>query len=275
MKTDDLEILRILVQSRSGVVVDTAKTYLIESRLGPVARREGFASLADLVTALRTRRDERLMWAVTEALTDTDTAFFRDASVFEDFRDAILPRFVGPRPGPVRIWSAACASGQEPYSLAMALEDERSRLAGARVELFASDLSEACLEKAQSGLYTQFEVQRGLPLRLLVRHFERHGEMWRIAPALAQAVRFRRINLLADLSALGRFEVIFCRYAVSQFEPTVRRRVLAQLAGLLSHDGVLVLGQDETAEGVEGLTGLAGHKGLFARAPQARESAAA
>ena len=275
MKSDDLEILRILVQSRSGVVIDTAKTYLIESRLGPVARREGFATLPDLVTALRVRRDERLMWAVTEALTDTDSAFFRDAEIFEDFREAILPRFAGPRPAPVRIWSAACASGQEPYSLAMALEDERSRLAGARVELFASDLSEACLEKAQSGLYTQFEVQRGLPIRLLVRHFERTGEMWRIAPALAQAVRFRRINLLADLSALGRFEVIFCRYAVSQFEPTVRRRVLAQLAGLLSPDGVLVLGQDETAEGVEELASLAGHKGLFTRAPQARESAAA
>ena len=232
MKSDDLEILRILVQSRSGVVIDTATTYLIES-------------------------------------------FFRDAEIFEDFREAILPRFAGPRPAPVRIWSAACASGQEPYSLAMALEDERSRLAGARVELFASDLSEACLEKAQSGLYTQFEVQRGLPIRLLVRHFERPGEMWRIAPALAQAVRFRRINLLADLSALGRFEVIFCRYTVSQFEPTVRRRVLAQLAGLLSPDGVLVLGQDETAEGVEELASLAGHKGLFTRAPQARESAAA
>jgi chemotaxis protein methyltransferase CheR len=275
MKPDDLEILRILVQSRSGVVIDTAKTYLIESRLGPVARREGFASLADLVAALRTRRDERLLWTVTEALTDTDTAFFRDAAVFDEFRDAILPRFAGPRSGPIRIWSAACASGQEPYSLAMALEDERSRLGGARVELFASDLSEACLEKAQSGLYTQFEVQRGLPIRLLVRHFERHGEMWRIAPTLAQAVRFRRINLLADLGALGRFEEIYCRYAVSQFEPGVRLRVLAQLAGLLSDDGILVLGQGEGVEGVEGLAAVAGHGGLFARTPQARESAAA
>jgi chemotaxis protein methyltransferase CheR len=275
MKSDDIEILRILVQSRSGVVIDPAKTYLIESRLGPVARREGFVSLADLDTALRTRRDERLMWAVTEALTDTNTSFFRDSDVYDQFRDSILPRFAGPRAGPVRIWSAACASGQEPYSLAMALEDERSRLGGARVELFASDLSEACLEKAQSGLYTQFEVQRGLPIRLLVRHFERHGEMWRIAPALAQAIRFRRINLLADLSALGKFEVIFCRYAVNQFEPGVRRRVLAQLAGLLSDDGILVLGQGEAAEGVDGLTGVAGHGGLFVRTSVARESAAA
>jgi chemotaxis protein methyltransferase CheR len=275
MKTEDLEILRILVQSRSGVVIDPTKTYLIESRLGPVARREGFASLSDLVTALRTRREERLMWAVTEALTDTDTSFFRDSSVFDEFRDAILPRFAGPRTTPIRIWSAACASGQEPFSLAMALEDERSRLGGARVELFASDLSEACLEKAQSGLYTQFEVQRGLPIRLLVRHFERHGEMWRIAPTLAQAVRFRRINLLADLSALGSFEVIFCRYAVSQFEPGVRRRVLAQLAGLLSDDGVLVLGRDENIDGVDGLVGIPGHGGLFTRPAQPRESAAA
>lgn len=275
MKSEDAEILRILVQSRSGVVIDPAKTYLIESRLGPVARREGFATIDDLVTALRTRRDDRLMWTVTESLTSSETSFFRDPDVFDDFRSTILPRFAGPRSGPVRIWSAACAGGQEPYSLAMALDDERSKLGGARVELFASDLSEGALEKAQSGLYTQFEVQRGLPIRLLVRHFERHGEMWRISPALAQAVRFRRINLLADMSALGAFEVIFCRYVVGMFDTGARKRVLTQLASLLTDDGFLILGHGETTSGVDGLYPVSGHEGLFAKVPHARQSAAA
>lgn len=275
MKSEDGEILRILVQSRSGVVIDPAKTYLMESRLGPLARREGFAAIGDLITALRTHRDERLMWAVTEAMTSTDTAFFRDAEVFDQFRNIVLPSLAGKRTGPIRIWSAACASGQEPYSLAMALDDERSKLGGVRVELFASDLSDACLEKAQSGLYTQFEVQRGLPIRLLVRHFERHGEMWRIAPSLAQAVRFRRINLLADLSALGGFEVIFCRYAVSMFDAGARKRVLTQLASLLTEDGFLILGLDETVDGVDGLHPVPGQPGLFGRMPQEQSSVAA
>ncbi len=266
MRPEDVETVRSLVHARSGVVIDPGKTYQIETRLAPVARRAGFASLPDLVQAIRAQRDEKLMWAATEALTSNETCFFRDRIPFAQFRDEMLPELVAGRgERPIRIWSAACATGQEPYSLAMIIEDERAKLHGARIELFGSDISERSLEKAQSGLYTQFEVQRGLPIRLLVRHFEKADEMWALAPRLRQMVRWRRINLLADLRGLGQFDVIFCRNVISGFDEPTRRRVLDQLARALPDDGRLVLGFDETVSGVtDALTPVAGRRGVYA-----------
>lgn len=274
MKPEDIETLRMMVQARSGVVVDPNKTYVIESRLGPLARREGFPTVGDLIAAIRQRRDERLMWAATEAMTCTETSFFRDAQVFSALRQEILPRLAAARQnGSVRIWSAACAAGQEAYSLAMAAEENAGKLAGTKIELFASDLSEGCLEKALSGLYTQFEVQRGLPAKLLIRHFEKQGEMWRVNPRLTAAIRFRRINLLADLKPLGSFDVIFCRYAIKQFDAPTQERTLSQFAQLLSPDGVLVLGLNETAGNVEALSAVVGQPGVFMRNPEIRAAA--
>jgi len=268
MRPEDVETVRSLVHARSGVVIDPVKTYQIETRLAPVARRAGFAGLPELVHAIRTQRDEKLMWAATEALTSGETSFFRDRAPFTQFREEILPELVAKRgERPVRIWSAACATGQEPYSLAMILDDERAKLEGARIELFGSDISERSLEKAQSGLYTQFEVQRGLPIRLLVRHFEKVDEMWGLAPRIRQMVRWRRINLLADLRGLGQFDVIFCRNVISGFDEPTRRRVLDQMARALPADGRLVLGFDETVSGVtDALTPVAGRRGVYAPA---------
>jgi chemotaxis protein methyltransferase CheR len=149
----------------------------------------------------------------------------------------------------------------------MILDDERAKLDGARIELFGSDISERSLEKAQSGLYTQFEVQRGLPIRLLVRHFEKVDEMWGLTPRIRQMVRWRRINLLADLRGLGQFDVIFCRNVISSFDEPTRRRVLDQMARALPADGRLVLGFDETVSGVtDALTPVAGRRGVYAPA---------
>ena len=275
MKPADVEVVRDVVLSRSGVVIDPAKTYQIESGLAPLVRREGFASHAELVQAIRTRRDDKLMWQVTEALTSNETCFFRDRAPFDQFRDEILPAMAARRGDrPIRVWSAACSTGQEPYSLAMIVDAERSKLPGLKVELFGSDLSERCLEKAQSGLYTQFEVQRGLPIRLLVRHFERVDEHWALSPRVRQMVRWRRINLLADLRALGQFDVIFCRNVIADLDETVRGRVLEQLAAALPEDGRLVLGLDETVIGVtEALQPVPGRRGLYAPSPGYRRAA--
>ncbi|HZC17853.1 MAG TPA: protein-glutamate O-methyltransferase CheR [Caulobacteraceae bacterium] len=269
MRPEDVETIRILVHARSGVVIDPVKTYQIETRLAPVARRAGFASVPDMVRAIRVRRDEKLMWAATEALASGETCFFRDRVPYAQFRDEILPKLAASRgERPIRIWSAACATGQEPYSLAMIIDDERSKWPGARVELFGSDISERALEKARSGLYTPFEVQRGLPIRLLVRHFEKVGEMWALSPRIRQMVRWRRINLLADPRGLGQFDVIFCRNVISGFDEPTRRRVLDQLARALPEDGRLVLGFDETVSGVaEALAPVPGHRGVYAPAP--------
>ena len=276
MRPDDIETIRQFVHARSGVVIDPTKTYSIETRLAPVARREGFASIDDLIAAIRDRREDRLIWAAAEALVAGESSFFRDHAPFEAFRDEILPTLAQSRQGrPIKVWSAACGTGQEPYSLAMILDDERSKMLGVKVELFGSDISERALEKAASGTYSQFEVQRGLPIRLLVRHFDKTDESWTLTARIRQAVRWRRINLLADLRALGQFDVIFCRNAISAFDVQTRRRVLEQLARALPDDGWLVLGLDETVGGVtEALRAAPGRRGLYTPNPAWRAAAA-
>jgi chemotaxis protein methyltransferase CheR len=269
MTPQDFELLAALGKVRAGLKIDPAKTYLIESRLAPLARREGFGATADMVLALRSMREERLIWAVVEALTFNDTAFFRDRTPFTQFRDDVLPVLSRMRgPGPLRVWSAGCATGQEAYSLAMAAEDA-TLAAGTTVEVFGSDLSERCLEKAQSGLYTQFEVQRGLPIRQLVRHFEQVDDQnWRISPRIRQKIRWRRVNLVSDLGGSGRFDVIFCRNVISGLDEAARKPVLEGLAGLLPDDGLLVLGLNETAFDITpAFKAIPGRAGLFARNP--------
>jgi len=276
MRPGDVETLLQLAHARAGLVLDPTKIYAIETRLTPVARREGFDSLDDLIQAIRERGDDRLIWATAEALACGETSFFRDRAPFQAFREQILPSLAAARRDrPIRVWSTACATGQETYSLAMIIDDERPKLQGASVELFGSDLSERALEKARGGVYSQFEVQRGLPIRLLVRHFEKTDEAWTLTPRIRQMVRWRRINLLADLRALGQFDVIFCRNAVSAFDPATRRRVLEQLARALPDDGWLVLGLDETVIGVtEALRPAHGRRGLYTPNPAYRAAAA-
>ena len=274
MTPDDAETLRILVQARSGVVISPSNTYQIQSRLGPLARRENLGSVEDLFTAMKIGRDERLLWAVTEAMAPTETWFFRDSNPFAQFRDEVLPRLVASRERPIRVWSAACSTGQEAWSLSMAIAEARGLGADARVELFASDLSESCLHKAQSGLYTQFEAQRGLPIRMLLRYFEKQDEMWKVNTDLARAPRWRRINLLSDLTPLGEMDVIFCRNTVGGFDKTSRRRVLEQFRTMLGADGYLFLGVTENADDIDGFY-PAGAPGLYCRAPNRQAQAAA
>jgi chemotaxis protein methyltransferase CheR len=272
---ESLDILKRLVQARSGVVVDRTKSYVIDSALAPLARRENFGSIDEMMAAIRERRDDRLMWAVAEAMSPAETLFFRDRTPFTAFRDEMLPALAALRGGePIKVWSCACGPGQEIYSLAMVVDEDRPKLGAARVELFASDLSEANLAKAQAGLYTQFEVQRGLPIKLLLRYFDKEGELWRASPGLRQMVRWRRINLLADLSPLGQFDVIVCRYVTGDFGEATRSRVLGQLAGALRDGGYLVLGCDEAAENAPGLTQLVGQPGVYVRGEGGRRAAA-
>jgi chemotaxis protein methyltransferase CheR len=275
VKPEEIEIIRRIVQARSGLVINPDKTYRVETCLAPVARREGFADISEMIRDIQAKRDNDLMWTVTEALANTETSFFRDRAPFQQFREDILPELAMARDGaPIRIWSAACSTGQEPYSLAMMVDDEASKYPGLKIELFGSDLSERCLEKAQSGLYTQFEVQRGLPIRLLVRHFEKNEETWSLNPRIRQSVRWRRVNLLADLTGLGQFDVIFCRNVISGFDREVGRRVLDQLAAALPEDGRLILGIEETASDyTDALRPISGRRGLYAPNPEYRQAA--
>jgi chemotaxis protein methyltransferase CheR len=240
----DRALVAELCLTRAGLRIDPEKAYLIESRLAPLARRECFSSSEAFIDALRHGADDRLVWAAVEAMALPESEFFRDHQVFAQLAEDVAPALSRARGGePVRIWNAACGSGQEIYSLAMLLADAPGI---GKVELFASDLSERSLEKAQSGRYSQFEVQRGLPARMLVRHFEKDGESFVLSPRVRQMVRWRRLNLIDDLSRIGQFDLILCRNVLGQLAPEPATHVLAQIGAALAPGGGLLLGHNDS-----------------------------
>jgi chemotaxis protein methyltransferase CheR len=248
----DYDFLRSCLKARSGLVLSADKQYLVESRLLPVARKAGLANLGELVLTLKLAQDATLMTAVVEAMTTNESFFFRDKTPFEHFRSTIMPALLASRRSSrsIRIWCAAAATGQEPYSVAMCLKEIEAKIAGWRIELLATDLSGDVLEKARSGLYTQFEVQRGLPIQLLIKHFSQSGELWEIAPDIRAMVRYRQLNLLADFSQLGTFDLIFCRNVLIYFDQDTKTDVLNRLARVTAGDGYLLLGAAETVVGL-------------------------
>jgi chemotaxis protein methyltransferase CheR len=265
-----------LCRVRAGLKVAADKTYLIESRLGPVARREGYDSIGDLLTAIRLRREETLIWATVEAMAGGETSFYRDREPFRQFREEIAPPLARARgAAPIKVWSAACATGQEVYSLAIAAGEMAEEDPNVRIEFAASDLSRIALERAQSGLFNQFEVQRGLPIRQLARYFEKDGEQWKIADEVRRRVKWRRINLIAGLRNIGRFDVIFCRYVLSHMTDEAQRKVVEDLTFILPEDGVLVLGLKEQIAGLaEAFQPVVGRPGLYRPNPEFRAAAA-
>ncbi|MBU1377019.1 MAG: protein-glutamate O-methyltransferase CheR [Alphaproteobacteria bacterium] len=265
----DLSFISTLCLTRAGLKVDAEKAYLIESRLAPLARRECFSSTEAFIDALRHGVDDRLAWAAVEAMALPESEFFRDHHVFSQLADDVVPALARARGGePVRIWSAGCGTGQEIYSLTMLLADAP----GLKVELFASDLSERSLEKAQSGRYSQFEVQRGLPARMLVRHFEKDGESFALSPRVRQMVRWRRVNLMDDLARVGQFDLILCRNVVGQLAPEAGVHVLGALHDALAPGGFLALGQNDSAG--KAFVRAAPDLSLYAATGQAARSAA-
>jgi chemotaxis protein methyltransferase CheR len=276
VRPDDIALLVSLCRARAGLRVPADKTYLLETRLAPVARREGFETISDLLAAIRAKREEPLIWGVVEAMTQGESAFFRDRAPFDLFRSEIYPTLARARSGePVRVWSAACAAGQEVYSLAMLAHAMRAEDDTVKLELAASDISARALEKAQSGIYSQFEVQRGLPIRALVKHFEKVDEQWRLSADIRRMVRWRRINLIAGLSGVGRWDVVFCRNVLSGMEPAYQKKVLEDLIQVLPDDGYLVLGAKENAEiAGDAFRSIAGRPGVYRRNPAYKAVAA-
>ena len=272
LEAADFETFRTLLLQRSGLVVTPDKQYLLESRLAAVARRWRLDSLAALAAAIRMQRNADLVRDVVEAMTTNETSFFRDQKPFDQFRHSVLPALLRSRAQTrrIRIWSAACSSGQEAYSLAMMLSEEEARLSGWTVEIVGTDISAEMVAKASAGLYSQFEVQRGLPIAMLVKHFRQIGEKWQIAEALRARVRFRQFNLLEPPANLGAFDVVFCRNVLIYFDMATKAGVLDGIAGVLAPDGFLQLGAAETMLGIsQRFQQLDGQRGLYvaARAP--------
>jgi chemotaxis protein methyltransferase CheR len=262
----DYDYLRRLLRERSGLVLAADKQYLVESRLLPVARRAGLAGLPDLVQRLRAANAEAMAVDVVEAMTTNESFFFRDKIPFEHFRDTIIPTLVTSRAAQrrIRIWCAASSTGQEPYSLAMSLKEMSEATAGWRIEIIATDLSNEVLEKAKSGIDSQFEVQRGLPIALLIKYFTQTGDTWQIAPDIRAMVQFRPLNLLGDFAHLGVFDVVFCRNVLIYFDQETKTDVLERLARVTDRDGYLVLGAAETVVGLtESFKPIQERRGLY------------
>jgi chemotaxis protein methyltransferase CheR len=274
MKPDDFQLLSGILKERSGLVLTPDKAYLLESRLGPLARKQGLSDLDELIRAIRGRREEKLLSVVTEAMTTNESLFFRDLAPFDQLRRAILPKLLAARAASrrIRVWSAACSTGQEPYSIAMCLKEEGAALAGWRIDILGTDLSSEVLEKAKSGLYSQFEVQRGLPIQMLMKHFAKVGDMWQANAALRAMVQYQQLNLLEDLGRLGAFDVVFCRNVLIYFDQPTKAGVLERISRLLPADGYLVLGGAETVLGVtERFVPLPGMRGIYGVAPQTKQ----
>ena len=263
----DYEYLRKLLKARSGLMLSAEKHYLVESRLLPIARKNGLANLTGLVAMLKAPRAEPLIVEVVEAMTTNESLFFRDKTPFDHFKDTIMPALLQARTTSrrIRIWCAAASTGQEPYTLAICLKEMGKELKGWRVEILATDLSNGVLEKGKSGTYSQFEVQRGLPVLMLIKYFSKVGEVWQIAPEIRAMVQFQPFNLLDDFAPLGVFDVVFCRNVLIYFDQETKTDVLNRIAGVTGRDGYLVLGGAETVIGLtEQFRPIADKRGLYA-----------
>jgi chemotaxis protein methyltransferase CheR len=247
----DYEYLRKLLKDQSGLDLSADKQYLIESRLLPLSRKCGLSGISELVQNMK-GGSASITAQVVEAMTTNETFFFRDKVPFDHFRNSIMHEILQARASrkSVRIWCAAGSTGQEPYSLAMCLKEMGSALAGWRVELIATDLSQEVIEKSRAGLYSQFEVQRGLPIQMLVKYFKQVGELWQINPEIRAMIQHRQLNLLHDFSQLGVFDVIFCRNVLIYFDQDTKINIFNRLAKVTEPDGFLALGAAETVVGL-------------------------
>ncbi len=258
--------LAAFLHARSGLVLGPDKMYLVETRLGALMKREKMADLAALVARVTSPAGDVLAREVMELMTTNETFFFRDGKPFDHFRATALKRIHSARsPGqPIRVWSAACSTGQEAYSLAMIVAEEREILGDSRDEIVGTDLSREVLAKAREGVYSQFEVQRGLPIQLLMKYFKQDGQNWRLSDTIRSMVTWREGNLLGDLRGLGRFDIVFCRNVLIYFDQATIGRVLAAVAAQMPADGVLYLGGAETVLGITPLfAAIPGERGVY------------
>jgi chemotaxis protein methyltransferase CheR len=261
----DYEYLRKLLKDHSGLDLSADKQYLIESRLLPLARKAGLPGLPELVQKMK-GGSSILITQVVEAMTTNETFFFRDKVPFDHFREKIVPDLLQARANrkSIRIWCAAGSTGQEPYSLAMSVKEMGAALNGWRVEILATDLSQEVLEKSRAGIYSQFEVQRGLPIQLLVKYFKQSGELWQVSAEIRAMVQHRQLNLLHDFSQLGAFDVIFCRNVLIYFDQDTKTNIFGRLGRSIEPDGFLVLGAAETVVGLtEAFKPVSDRRGLY------------
>jgi chemotaxis protein methyltransferase CheR len=267
MKPEGFAYLSKWLYDRTGLVLGPDKLYLVESRLSPIARKYNLAGLDAIIVELRSGRAGEFATEVSDAMMTNESFFYRDVKPFDQFRDLVLPALLQARAAVrrIRIWSAASSTGQEPYTLAMLIKEAEAKLQGWKVEIVGTDISKEALDRAKAGLYTQFEVQRGLPIQMLMKYFKQQGDRWQISDALKQMVQFREFNLLQDPTTLGQFDVVFCRNVLIYFDQATKGAVLGRIAKLMPADGYLYLGGAETVLGIsDRFAPIAGQRGIYA-----------
>lgn len=270
MKLADFELYKSLLLEKSGLVITPDKSYLLDSRLTPIAKKWNYPTLEMMTLQLRAIPDPKLVKDVVEAMTTNETSFFRDTKPFALFQETVLPHMIQNRASKkkVRIWCAACSSGQEPYSLSMILKDKEAQLKGWQFEIIATDLSDDILAQARKATYSQFEVQRGLPIQYLMKYFTQVGEAWQLKDEIKNMVKFSTFNLLDDMSRLGQFDIVFCRNVLIYFDEKNKAQILARVDKQMDKDAFLFLGGAETVLGItDKFVPMPEKRGLYIKNP--------
>lgn len=266
MTPDEFKFVSTLLKSKSGLTLKEDKAYLIESRLVPVARANNLKGLEELISKLRMAPSSAMVTEVVEAMTTNESFFFRDTKPFDLFKDLVLPQLLENRKTQksFKIWCAAASSGQEPYSLAILLAEAKAKLNGWRYNIIGTDISKDILKKAELGLYSQFEVQRGLPIQLLLKYFKKEGEHWQVNKDIRDQIVYKYFNLLDNPSVLGKFDVVFCRNVLIYFDQETKGQVLDRIATMMPDDGLLFLGGAETVLGIsDSFKPVPGARGIY------------
>lgn len=249
MKPESYTFLADYLEKKVGIVLGANKAYLVEARLNPIAEQHSLADIDAVVQVLRTNSNPAIVEDIVDAMTTNETSFFRDSKPFDVLFDSVLPILEKKRLGRIRIWNAACSTGQEPYSIIMGAAERVPHLAS-KLEIVGTDISKQALNQCKSGVYNHFEVQRGLPIQMLVKNFEQDGKTYTLKPDILRKASFKQLNLLDSYTAMGKFDIIFCRNVLIYFDPAVKKDILERLIAQLAPDGYLFLGGTETILGV-------------------------
>ncbi len=268
MKSADFELYQNMLYKESGLVITPEKSYLLDSRLSPIAKRWNLdGGIVALTEALRKPApDPKMIKDVVEAMTTNETSFFRDLRPFQIFETVVLPYLVKTKPAgsTIRVWCAAASSGQEPYSLAMTIKENQHKLNGMKFDILATDISTEILDIAKRAKYSQFEVQRGMPITLLMKYFVQEGETWSLKDDIKTMIRFEQLNLLRPFTMPGVFDIVFCRNVLIYFDQQTKTDILNRINGKIAKDGFLFLGGAETVLGLtDRFKPLEGQRGLY------------
>jgi chemotaxis protein methyltransferase CheR len=247
-RASEFSYLCELVKNSTAIALDAKREYLMEARLASVAQQEGFGSVSELLTRVRTGASTQLHWKVVEAMTTNETSFFRDVKPFEALRQVVVPTLIKARQNErkLSIWCAACSSGQEPYSISMMLREHFPELQNWNVTILATDISTEVLEKSRNGRYTQLEVNRGLPANYLVKYFKKDGVEWQIDESIRKMVEIRRMNLSVAWPLMPPIDLVMLRNVMIYFPVETKKQILKNMRSVLRPDGHLFLGTAET-----------------------------